>query len=47
MSIFKDLNDVRLDLSEFEEVSLSKHEQKRILKKVKKEISSRKSKNYF
>jgi hypothetical protein len=44
MSIFKDLNDVKLDLSEFEEVPLSKHEQKRILKKVKKEISLRKSK---
>jgi hypothetical protein len=44
MSIFKDLNDVRLDLSEFEEVSLSIHEQKRILKKVNKEISLRKPK---
>jgi hypothetical protein len=44
MSIFKDLNDVKLDLSEFDEVLLSKHEQKRILRKVKREISSSKPK---
>lgn len=44
MSIFKDLNDVKLDLSEFEEVPLSKQAQKRILKKVKKKISLREPK---
>ncbi len=39
MTIYKDLNDVKLDLSEFEERPLSKHEQKRILKQFKRKIS--------
>lgn len=51
MSIFKELNDVRLDVSEFEEMPLSAMERKRILKKVHNKISSkdamRKKKNYF
>lgn len=40
MSLYKELNDVQLDIREFEEVSLSNHEQKRILKQIKKKISS-------
>ena len=38
MSIFKELNDVQLDLSEFEEMPLSKYDQRRIVKNVKKKI---------
>lgn len=44
MSIFHELNHVKLNLSEFEEEPLSAFEQKRILKHVKKEISQRKHK---
>jgi hypothetical protein len=41
MSIYKELNDVTVDLSEFEEHELTKLEKKRILKRVKKGISPR------
>jgi hypothetical protein len=44
MSIFKDLNDVRLDISKFDELPLSGFEQKRILKKVHNKINPRKQK---
>lgn len=44
MSIYKDLNDVKLDLSEFEEIPLSEYEQKRILKKALKRIQPKKQK---
>jgi hypothetical protein len=44
MSIFKELNDVKLDLSEFEEIPLSEYEQKRILKDVHKQIKPKKQK---
>ncbi|WP_409274701.1 DUF4179 domain-containing protein [Neobacillus sp. SCS-31] len=39
MSVFKDLNNVKMDLSEFEEIPLSQMEQKRILKKIRKKSS--------
>lgn len=42
MSLYKELNDVKMDLSEFEQAELSDHEQKRVLKRVKKQISSKK-----
>jgi hypothetical protein len=44
MSIFKELNDVRLDISEFDELPLSESEQKRILKNVQTKIHPRKQK---
>ncbi|WP_027408489.1 DUF4179 domain-containing protein [Anoxybacteroides tepidamans] len=47
MSIFKELNHIKLDLSEFEEIALSNDEQKRILKQVKKKISSQKPKKMW
>jgi hypothetical protein len=47
MSFYKELNDVKLDIREFEEVSLSNHEQKRILKQVKRKISSRNPKKQW
>ncbi|ALC85319.1 hypothetical protein AM499_05450 [Bacillus sp. FJAT-22090] len=51
MSIFKELNDVRLDVSEFEEMPLSVMERNRILKKMHIKISTNKAKtrkkNYF
>ncbi|WP_394191501.1 DUF4179 domain-containing protein [Paenisporosarcina quisquiliarum] len=43
MSIFKDLNDVKLNVSEFEEMPLSAMERNRIQKKVFKKIASKKS----
>ncbi|WP_246096915.1 hypothetical protein [Psychrobacillus soli] len=42
MSLFKDLNDVKLDLSEFDELPLSEYEQKRILKDVRNKIHPKK-----
>lgn len=52
MSIFKELNDVKLDVSEFEEIQISDIGQKRIIKKVHKKINSKKlmkqkKKRYF
>ncbi|MDF2066650.1 DUF4179 domain-containing protein [Bacillus sp. Cr_A10] len=51
MSIFKELNDVRLDVSEFEEIPLSTMERKRIQKRIYNKISTKtkmkKKKNYF
>lgn len=44
MSIFNDLNNVKLDLKEFEEIPLSEYEDKRILKDVHHKISSKKQK---
>lgn len=44
MSLFKDLNDVKLDISEFDEISLSEYEQKRILKNVNKKFHQKKHK---
>ncbi|MFD2444069.1 DUF4179 domain-containing protein [Bacillus sp. CGMCC 1.16607] len=44
MSIFNDLNDVKLDLSEFNDLPLSEYEQKRILKKVRNKIQPKKQK---
>lgn len=41
MSFYKDLNDVKLDLNEFEAIPLSKHEEKRILKKAIRKITVR------
>ncbi|MBU8733768.1 DUF4179 domain-containing protein [Cytobacillus oceanisediminis] len=39
MTIYNKLNDVEINLDEFEEIELSKLEKKRILKRVKKDIS--------
>lgn len=36
MSIYKELNDIQLDITEFEEVSLTKIEEKQWEKRVKK-----------
>lgn len=48
MSIFKELNNVRLDVSELEEVPLSTMEQNRIQKKIFHKMSTKKKKkNYF
>lgn len=44
MSIIKELNDVKLDLSEFEELPLSEYEEKRILKDVHNKIHPKKQK---
>lgn len=44
MSIYKELNNLKVNVSEIEEESLSKLEQKRIIRQVKKEISSSKRK---
>ena len=44
MSLFKDLNDVKLDLSEFDEISLSEYEQKRVLKNIHNKIHPKKPK---
>ena len=44
MSIFKELNDVKLDLSEFEEIPLLEYEQKRILKDAHNKIHPKKQK---
>ncbi len=41
MSFFNEINDVKLDLREFEEIPLSKHEQKRILREFKRKSSHR------
>ncbi|MBM7619332.1 hypothetical protein JOC95_001181 [Bacillus tianshenii] len=45
MSIYKELNDVQLDISEFEEKSLSESERKRIIKNVQKKIRPYQRKN--
>ncbi|GGA29176.1 DUF4179 domain-containing protein [Psychrobacillus lasiicapitis] len=48
MSIFKELNNVKLNVSEFEEKPLSALEQKRIQKKIfNKILTKKKKKNYF
>lgn len=39
MAIYNELNDVEIDLSEFEETKLSKLEKKRVLKRVKRDIT--------
>ncbi|CEG28807.1 DUF4179 domain-containing protein [Bacillus sp. B-jedd] len=39
MAIYNELNDVKIDLSEFEETQLSKLEKKKVLKRVKRDIS--------
>ncbi|WP_445506877.1 DUF4179 domain-containing protein [Niallia sp. 03190] len=44
MSIYKELNNVNLDVSEFEAIPLSKNEQKRVLKQAKNKLSLRKPK---
>jgi hypothetical protein len=44
MSIFKELNDVNLDISEFDEIPLSEHEQKRIIKNVHNKIQPKRRK---
>lgn len=44
MSIFKELNDIKLDVSEFEETALSEHEEKRLLKRVHQKLTPRKTK---
>lgn len=44
MSIYKDLNDINTDISEFQEIPLSDIEKKRIMKGFKKKITPRKQK---
>jgi hypothetical protein len=44
MSLLKDLNDVKLDISEFDKLPLSEYEQKRILKDVHNKIHPKKQK---
>lgn len=39
MSVYKELNNVKMDLSEFDEVPLSQMEQKRILKRIRNKLS--------
>jgi len=41
MTIYNELNDIKIDLNEFEEIELSKLEKKRIMKRVEKDISSK------
>ena len=41
MSIYNELNDVKIDLNEFDEKELSQMDKKRILKRVKQDISTR------
>ncbi|WP_042458921.1 DUF4179 domain-containing protein [Neobacillus dielmonensis] len=45
MTIYHELNNVKVDLQEFEEIELSKIDKKRILKQVKKDLSSKGSRN--
>ncbi|MBK5425797.1 MULTISPECIES: DUF4179 domain-containing protein [Bacillus] len=48
MSIYKELNDIQLDITEFEEVSLTKIEEKQWEKRVKKKLRKNKqSKKWF
>lgn len=47
MSVYKELNNVKMDLSEFEEIPLSKTEQRRILKKIRKESSLKNRKKWI
>ncbi|RSD28732.1 DUF4179 domain-containing protein [Mesobacillus subterraneus] len=44
MSVYKELNDLKIDVSEIEEIPLSKNEQMRIMKKVTSQIQTKKSK---
>ena len=47
MSIYKELNEVKLDISEFQETPLSNMEQQRIIKGFKKKTKSYKQKKYW
>ena len=46
MSIFKDLNDIKVDVKEYEEIPLSEVEQKRIIMRTQKKIKSTKVKTF-